>query len=122
LKYPLLQKEVDMANIKKKLGIRLFQLRNEAGLTQAELAEKADLSIDSISRIERGERAPSLESLENIASALGVEPMECFNFNGKEIAILAEGSPGTLELWNLLKSKKRDQIKKIHDIAKILLR
>ena len=45
-----------MSNIKKKLEVRLFQLRNEAGLTQAELAEKVDLSIDSISRIERGER------------------------------------------------------------------
>jgi DNA-binding XRE family transcriptional regulator len=62
LKYPLLKKGVDMSNIKKKLGVRLFQLRKEAGLTQAELAEKVDLSIDSISRIERGERAPSVGS------------------------------------------------------------
>jgi transcriptional regulator with XRE-family HTH domain len=121
LKYPLLQKEVDMGNIKKKLGVRLFQLRSEAGLTQAELAEKANLSIDSISRIERGERAPSLESLENIAFALGVEPIELLNFSEKEFKALTEGPPEILELWNLLRNKRRDQIKKIYEIAKILL-
>ena len=95
-------------------------MRSEAGLTQAELAEKANLSIDSISRIERGERAPSLESLANIASALGVEPTELLNFNGKEFKALTEGPPENLELWNLLRTKKRDQIRKIYEIAKIV--
>jgi transcriptional regulator with XRE-family HTH domain len=95
-----------MSNIKKKLGVRLFQLRNEAGLTQAELAEKADLSIDSINKIERGERAPSLESLEKIASALEVEPMDILNFDGKEFKALIEGPPENLGLWKLLRNKR----------------
>lgn len=110
-----------MADIKKKLGVRMFQLRTKAGITQAKLAEKANLSIDSISRIERGERSPSFEALERIASALGVEPVELLNFKGKELGALAESPPESLELWNLLKNKKRDQIKKIHEIIKILL-
>ena len=110
-----------MANIKKKLGTRLFQLRSEAGMTQANLSEKANLSIDSISRIERGNRAPSLESLESIAEALGIDPSELLNFKGKDLKALADGPPECLELWNLLKNKKRDQIKKVYEIAKILL-
>ena len=110
-----------MADIKKKFGVRLFQLRSRASITQAKLAEKANLSIDSISRLERGERAPSLESLETIASALGVDPMELLNFKGKELAALAEGPSELLELWNLLRNKKREQIKKIYEIAKILI-
>jgi transcriptional regulator with XRE-family HTH domain len=110
-----------MADIKKKFGVRLFQLRSRIGITQAELAEKANLSIDSISRLERGERAPSLESMETIASALGVDPMELLNFKGKELVALAEGPSELLELWNLLRNKKREQIKKIHEIAKILI-
>ena len=109
-----------MADIKKKLGVRLFQLRTKVGITQAELAEKANLSIDSISRIERGERSPSFESLERITSALGVEPVELLNFKGKELVALAEGPSEMLELWNLLRNKKRRQIKKIYEIAKIL--
>jgi transcriptional regulator with XRE-family HTH domain len=110
-----------MAGIKKKLGVRISQLRLGAGMTQAKLAEKSNLSIDSISRIERGDRAPSLESLEKIAEALGIDPGELLNFKGKEFKALAEGPPECLELWNLLKNKKRDQIKKIYDIAKIVL-
>jgi transcriptional regulator with XRE-family HTH domain len=112
---------MDMAHIKRKLGVRLFQLRSKAGMTQAKLAEKAHLSIDSISRIERGERAPSLESLESIALVLGVEPMELLNFQGRELEVLAEGPSENLELWNLLMTRKRDQIKKLYEIAKILL-
>ncbi len=47
-----------MTTIKKKFGVHLFQLRNKVKMTQAKLAEKANLSVDQISRIERGERAP----------------------------------------------------------------
>ena len=95
-------------------------MRMKVGMTQAKLAEGADLSVDSISRIERGNRAPSLESLESIAMALGVESSELLNFRGKELKALSEGPPECLELWNLLRNKKRDQIKKIYDIAKII--
>ena len=110
-----------MASIKKKLGVRISQLRLETGMTQAKLAEKSNLSVDSISRIERGNRAPSLESLESIAMALGVEPSELLNFRGKELKALSEGPPECLELWNLLKDRKRTEIKKVFEIAKILL-
>ncbi len=110
-----------MSDIKKKLGVRISQLRMKADMTQAKLAEGADLSVDSISRIERGDRAPSLESLGKIAEALRVDPAELLNFKSKELKALADGPPECLELWNLLKNKKRDQIKKIYDIAKIAL-
>ncbi len=110
-----------MANIKKNLGVRISQLRIKAGLTQAKLAEGADLSVDLISRIERGDRAPSLESLEKLAGALNVDPAELLNFKGRELKALAESPPECLDLWKLLRNKRRDQIKKIVEIAKIVL-
>ena len=110
-----------MADIKKKFGVRLFQLRNEAGMTQAQLAEKANLSVDSISRIERGDRAPSLESLEKIAAALKTNPVQLLNFEGKELEALAECPGEALELWKFLRKKKPHQIKKLYDMAKVLL-
>ena len=110
-----------MTDIKKKFGVKLFQLRSEAGMTQAELAEKANLSTDSISRIERGDRAPSFESLERIAAALGADLVQILNFEGKEMQALAECSPEVLELWRLLKREKAKQIKKVYEIARILL-
>ena len=110
-----------MTTIKKKFGVHLFQLRNAAGMTQARLAETTNLSVDSISRIERGERAPSLESIEKISSALKVRSSELFNFEGEEIASLSESPSESLELWKLLRGKRPKQIKKIAEIAKIIL-
>ena len=110
-----------MTTIKKKFGVHLFQLRNAAGMTQASLAEKTNLSVDSISRIERGERAPSLESIEKISNALKVGSSELFNFDGEEIAALSESPCESLELWKLLRNKRSKQLKKITEIAKIVL-
>jgi len=107
-----------MTTIKKKFGVRLFQLRNTAGITQAKLAEATNLSVDSISRIERGERAPSLESIEKLADALKVTPAELFNFGNEEILRLSENPSESLELWKILRNKKPKQIKKIIEIAK----
>jgi transcriptional regulator with XRE-family HTH domain len=110
-----------MTTIKKRLGVHLFQLRNKAGMTQARLAEKTNPSVDSISRIERGERAPSLESIERISNALKVNLSDLFNFNDEEIGALSESPFESMELWKLLKGKRPKQVKKITEIAKIVL-
>jgi len=110
-----------MITIKKKFGAHLFQLRNTAGMTQAKLAGKTNLSVDLISRIERGERAPSLETIEKISAALKVKPAELFNFENEEINALSENPSESLELWKLLKDKKPKQVKKVIGIAKIVM-
>jgi len=110
-----------MTNIKKIFGVHLFQLRNKAGMTQAKLAEKTNLSVDQISRIERGECAPSLESIEKISNALKIRSSELFNFDDEETTLLSENPSESLELWKLLKSKRPKQVKKITEIAKIVL-
>jgi peptidoglycan hydrolase-like protein with peptidoglycan-binding domain/transcriptional regulator with XRE-family HTH domain len=48
----------------------LRQLREQAGLTQAMLAERAGLSERAISDIERGQKQPRKETLRRLASAL----------------------------------------------------
>ena len=51
----------------------VYRLRTEAGLTQAELAERMGTTQSAIARIEGGGSRPSLESLENLAAAVGQE-------------------------------------------------
>ena len=53
------------------LGEAVRGKRKKAGLSQEELAEKADLSTVFISRIERGKESPSVDNLVKIAQALG---------------------------------------------------
>jgi len=111
----------DYDNYQENIWVHLFQLRNKAGMTQAKLAEKTNLSVDQISRIERGERAPSLESIEKISNALKIRSSELFNFDDEETISLSENPSESLELWKLLKSKRPKQVKKITEIAKIVL-
>jgi len=58
----------------KKIGFRVQKLRKNLGLTQAELAERANLDTVYVSQVERGQRTMSLPTLFTVASALQVEP------------------------------------------------
>lgn len=49
----------------------VFTLRTEAGLTQAELAERMGTTQSAIARMEGGGAQPSLDSLERLAAAVG---------------------------------------------------
>ena len=53
------------------LAGQLLALRLAAGITQAELAERAELSQADISRYERGLGNPTRTTIEAIAAALG---------------------------------------------------
>ena len=69
-----------MASLKTKFGKKLKQLRKERDITQEELADKTDLTIESISNIERGIFGPKFDNLEKIAKVLKVEVKELFDF------------------------------------------
>ena len=53
------------------IGKRIQQSREQAGLTQEELAERIDRSTQFISTIERGLDGPSLETVLHLCEVLG---------------------------------------------------
>ena len=58
-------------------GVVLRRLRARAGLTQEELAERAELSANAVSALERGVRnRPHRHTRDALATALGVIPAE----------------------------------------------
>ncbi|MNC11004.1 anaerobic benzoate catabolism transcriptional regulator [compost metagenome] len=65
-----------MSDFLKLVGARIRQLRLSKGLSQAKLAEVADLQVSYIGGVERGERNISLNTLEKLTSALGTDPIE----------------------------------------------
>ena len=73
-----------MDDLRKEFGLRLRTLRRQAGLTQEQLAEAANVSVDFISLVERGINAPSFENLDKLAKALDVPIRELFNFQDNE--------------------------------------
>ncbi len=61
---------------RKELGEKLRKVREELDLTQAEVAEKADLHVNYYARIERGEENPSFEKLQGIMKALKIKSLD----------------------------------------------
>ncbi len=70
---PLSNKELRFAKTLKKA-------RNEAGLTQEQLADKANLSTTYIGLLETGQRRPSLKTLEKLARILGIKTRDLISF------------------------------------------
>lgn len=57
-------------------AVNLRRVREAAGISQEELADRANLDRTYVSGCERGVRNPTLRSVEKIARALSVPPSE----------------------------------------------
>src|SRR5688500_16197227 len=63
--------------LSKKIAYRLLTLREQAGLSQQEVADRADLSLSLIAKMEQGRKAdPRASTLLALAKALGVRAGE----------------------------------------------
>ena len=60
------------------LGEKIKELRNKQGLTQEELADRAELSKGFISQLERDMTSPSIATLEDLLQCLGTTLGEFF--------------------------------------------
>lgn len=60
------------------IGNKLFEIRKKSGLTQAEVAERANLSDRTYADIERGSSNMRAETLIGICNALHITPNDIF--------------------------------------------
>ena len=65
-------------------GRRIATLRQRAGLTQNDVAEVCNVTVQAVSKWERGLSCPDALMLERIAKALGVEIQALFCANHDE--------------------------------------
>jgi len=72
-----------MTDILKLFGKRVREIRKAQGLSQEELAERANLHNTYIGGVERGERNLSLKSVEKIAYALKTSISIFFEYKSK---------------------------------------
>ena len=70
-----------MRALRVKFGKRLYELRKREGLTQEQLASKANISVDFLSLMERGKNSPSFETLEKLSKALDIPIKDFFSFD-----------------------------------------
>lgn len=66
------------------IGEKISKLRKEAGLTQAQLAERIGISRSSLVKIENSQRAISLEEGDAISRILGISIYSLLDDEGRQ--------------------------------------
>ena len=72
------------------IGRKIRELRIINGLTQGELAARAELSKGFISQVERNQTSPSISTLEDIVQCLGVSVADFFKDEPEEQIVFGE--------------------------------
>ena len=79
------------------IGAKLKELRTLKGLTQEELADRAELSKGFISQLERDLTSPSIATLMDILQCLGTTIGEFFNETPEEQIVFGKNDYFTKE-------------------------
>lgn len=87
------------------IGNKLKELRIQKGLTQEELAGRAELSKGFISQLERDLTSPSIATLVDILQCLGTDLQEFFSENPQEEQIVFHDSDYFEKIDKELKNK-----------------
>ena len=72
------------------IGEKIKELRIERGLTQEELADRAELSKGFISQVERDLTSPSIATLEDIVISLGTDLTSFFSEKERPQVVFSE--------------------------------
>jgi transcriptional regulator with XRE-family HTH domain len=78
------------------VGTNLARLRQARGLSQEEVADRADLHRTEISLLELGKRTPRIDTVVRVMGALGIDAAEAFE--GATWAPFLEKPGGYLKL------------------------
>lgn len=79
-----------------KIGNAIRVCRIQRGLTQANLASRANISVPYLSLIEQGKRDPSFSMIEKISKSLQV-PVSILTFLGADKSELSELTPELID-------------------------
>jgi len=101
-------------------GTSLRQCRRARRLTQAQLAEATDLSLEMIGRLERGLTAPSFDTIAALIEVLRVGPAEVFG--AEPSAITGERRKILDSINKLLASASDENLRRAERVLAALLR
>ena len=110
-----LKSEVYM-NIKNLFGRKIKEYRKKKNLTQAQLAELVNVDDKHISCIESGKNFPSADLIERLATSLGVEPKDLF-----EYYYLQDTEDLKADIDNMLEKLNKDELALTHKYIRTFL-
>ena len=97
--------------VREALARNIKKLRAQKGFSQAQLAEKADISLPFMSSIEQSSKWPYPDTLAKIASALEVDVSDLFSTTENEL----KNHQKTIELMRLLVENQKKALSDFGD-------
>ena len=70
-----------MQNASEKFGMRLRECRISRGLSQEQLALRANINVSFLGQIERGTKKPTIDTIDKLLSALDITYTVFFDFD-----------------------------------------
>ena len=104
--------------IMQKLGARVRELREQAGLSQADLERASGISRVFLGVVERAEKGVGVEAVGKIAEGLNVEPVELVRFREKDSDITPEAKLGK-KIASLAKGASAAKLDRFERIARV---
>lgn len=101
------------------VGTRIRSLRQQLGLTQEQLGERAELHYSYIGQVERGDKMPSLRSLKKLAAALNVD-LHYFFEEEARYATAPSANFWQKELLSLTNDRPTEDIRVVVEMAKTI--
>src|SRR5437867_7446444 len=87
---------MEKIDVRKRFGAEIKRRRAHLGISQAELAERADLHRTYVSDVEAGKRNPSLATIQRLAAALGASMSVIFGSADDPAAAQAHGAEASI--------------------------
>ncbi len=98
-------------------------MRKGARWSQAQLAERLEVSDNFIGQIERGERAPSIHTLERLAGIFNVRVKDLFDFENPGVDEIIDGRDREIEnMVFFLRTRSSDEVSYICTMIRSLCR
>ncbi|HAM37965.1 MAG TPA: hypothetical protein DCP53_00990 [Elusimicrobia bacterium] len=109
-----------MKDLMQIIGPRIKELRHKRGITQEELASRANLHHTFVAHIERGKKVCSIKTLQKIAFALGVSVafLLCDTKNVKDVNY----DMHTKKLLSFIKDKTDNEKELLYSVAQSIFK
>ena len=103
----------------KKLGQFIAQLRKEPNMTQADLAQKLQVTDKAVSKWERGLGLPDINSIEPLAEALGVTVLEIMRSERIPVESITPQSASEVitDAFDMVKQQRKQERKSLIRIS-----
>lgn len=99
------------------MGRQVKALRQEKGLTQAKLAERAEVGMKYVGEIERGRTNPTVGLMWRLSGALRVDVFELFLFS---VPDNDQDSRLRVQLVRLLKDRRGRELERVAQILRLI--